>query len=64
MFAEWVTTGVSWGIMLASAAFTIFAIAGFLIGLLSMLAYFLKGDSDEEKDKKDWDDFNRPHRPA
>ena len=62
MFAEWVTTGVGWGIMIASAAFTIFVIAGFIIGLLSMLAYFLRGDQGEEKDTED--NFKHPRRPV
>ena len=63
MFAEWVTIGVRLAVIIASAAFTLFVFAGFIIGLLSMIAYFTKGDRDEEKDKKDWDDFNH-NRPA
>lgn len=59
MFAEWVTTGVSWGIMIASAAFTLFVIAGTVLGFLSIGARWLKGGHDEKEDKEH-DDFYRP----
>lgn len=61
MFAEWVTTGVSWGIMIASAAVTLFAVMGFVIGIMSIIAFFIKGGQDE--DKKDMDDIYKDNRP-
>lgn len=50
MFAEWVTEGVSWGIKLFSAAFTLFAILGFFFGVMAIIARLLKGLDDEPKD--------------
>ena len=65
MFAEWVTTGVSWGVMVASAAVTLFAFLGFVVGLLSIGAWFLKGGhDDEDKKDKENDNFNRPSKFA
>lgn len=59
MFAEWVTTGVGWGVMIASAAFTLFVVAGVVVGFMSILAWWLKGGRVDAQDEKDFEDFNR-----
>lgn len=59
MFAEWVTTGVSWGIMIASMLFTLLMIALLVVGFFSLGAWFLKG-GDDNGTKEDWQD--RPDR--
>ena len=53
MFVNWITTGVGWGIMIASAAFTIFVIAMTVLGFLSIGARWLRGGRDETDDATD-----------
>ena len=66
MFAEWVTTCVQWGIIIASAAFTLFIIAMMILGFFSAGARWLRGGRDEKNNTqdKDDDDFFRPSKPA
>lgn len=60
MFAEWVTTGVSWGIMIASMLFTLLMIAVIVVGFFSLGAMFLKGGDDNGK-TENWQD-DKPDR--
>lgn len=63
MFAEWVTTGVSWGIMIASMLFTLVMIAVLVVGFFSLGAMFLKGGDDNGKTNDGWqEDKDRPSR--
>lgn len=60
MFAEWVTTGVGWGIKIASMMFTLMVVAGLIIGFCSLLALLLKGvDDDGETEEYDKSDRSR-----
>lgn len=63
MFAEWVTTGVSWGVMIASAASTLLAIVGLVVGFMSILAWWLKGGKENaQEDKEFWNDDRKGSR--
>ena len=61
MFAEWVTTGVGWGIKIASMTFTLLVVAGLIIGFCSLLALILKGVDDDGK-TEEWDRPDRSRR--
>ena len=48
MMAEWLVTGVSWGVTAACAAITFMVVMGFAIGVLSFIRWMLKGGHGDE----------------
>lgn len=52
MIGTWILTGISWGIMIASAGITALAVCGVALGVVWFFAWLLRGGDDEEDDTK------------
>lgn len=52
MISDWILTGISWGIMIASAAITVMAVLGFVIGVIGLLAGAISGGDDGGENPK------------
>lgn len=52
MIGTWILTGISWGIMIASAGITAVAVCGVVLGVVGFLAWLIRGGDDDEDGKK------------
>ena len=52
MIGTWILTGISWGFMIASAGITALVVRGVVLGVISFLAWLIRGGDDEGEGEK------------